>query len=70
MRQKAIAVNLICDNEYGEGSIAIKERFEKDNYLFKLDCLQDWIDLLEVEYRKTWEEYGKELKKLIKKEDK
>ena len=50
--------------------IAGKERFEKDNYLFKLDCLQDWIDLLEVEYRKTWEEYGKGLKKLIKKEDK
>ena len=67
MSQKTIAVNLISDNEYGEGTIKIKEKFEDDNYLFKLDCLKDWIDLLDLEYRKTWELYGKELKKLIKK---
>ena len=67
MSQKTIAVNLISDNEYGEGSIAIKDRFENDSYLFKLDCLQDWIDLLDREYRKTWKLYGKELNKLIKK---
>ena len=66
MRQKTIAVNLISDNEYGEGSIAIKKRFANDSYLFKLDCLQDWIDLLDREYKKTWKQYGKELKKLIK----
>ena len=69
MRQKTIAVNLISDNEYGEGSIAIKDRFENDSYLFKLDCLQDWIDLLDREYRKTWKLYGKELNKLIKKKE-
>ena len=67
MSQKTIAVNLISDNEYGEGTIKIKDKFEDDNYLFKLDCLKDWIDLLDLEYRKTWELYGKELKKLIKK---
>ena len=70
MRQKTIAINLISHNEYGEGSIAIKDRFASDNYLFQLDCLQDWIDLLDLEYRKTWKLYGKELKKLIKKEGK
>ena len=67
MGQKTIAVNLISDNEYGEGTIKIKERFASDSYLFKLDCLQDWIDLLDLEYRKTWKLYGKELKKLIPK---
>ena len=66
MNQKTIAVNLISDNEYGEGSIAIKKRFANDSYLFKLDCLQDWIDLLDREYKNTWKQYGKELKKLIK----
>ncbi|SVC19968.1 uncharacterized protein METZ01_LOCUS272822 [marine metagenome] len=67
MRQKTIAINLISHNEYGEGSITIKDRFANDSYLFKLDCLQDWIDLLDLEYRKTWKLYGKELKKLIPK---
>ena len=66
MNQKTIAVDLISDNEYGEGSIAIKKRFANDSYLFKLDCLKDWIDLLDREYKKTWKQYGKELKKLIK----
>ena len=66
MNQKTIAVKLISDNEYGEGSIAIKKRSANDSYLFKLDCLQDWIDLLDREYKKTWKQYGKELKKLIK----
>ena len=67
MRQKTIAINLISHNEYGEGTIKIKDKFADDNYLFKLDCLKDWIELLDAEYRKTWKLYGKELKKLIPK---
>ena len=67
MRHKTIAINLISHNEYGVGTIKIKDRFANDNYLFKLDCLKDWIELLDLEYRKTWKLYGKELKKLIPK---
>jgi hypothetical protein len=67
MRHKTIAINLISHNEYGEGTINIKDRFANDNYLFKLDCLKDWIELLDLEYRKTWKQYGKELKKLVNK---
>jgi len=69
MKQKTIAINLISHNEFGEGTIKIKDKFADDNYLFKLDCLQDWIDLLDLEYRKTWKLYGKELNKLIKKKE-
>ena len=43
-------VLLLCDNESGEGYIKMEDYFLKKGPLFKMDCIQDWIEELQETY--------------------
>ena len=45
-----IAIELIADFDSGEGSISIRQEFEQENTLMKLDLLKDWIAQIQTEY--------------------
>lgn len=44
-----------CD-EFGEGTIALSQRFLDEPNLFKADVISDWLSLLTSEYNKILEE--------------
>ena len=51
-------VLLLCDNEDGEGYVKMEDYFVKKSALFKMDCIEDWIDELQETYEQlkpVWE---------------
>ena len=51
-------VLLLCDNEDGEGYVKMEDYFVKKSVLFKMDCIEDWIDELQETYEQlkpVWE---------------
>ena len=60
---KFIAINLHADCFNGEGSIKIKDNFQKLNTLLKCDLLQDWKVEITNLYNEALQVWGEELKK-------
>ena len=57
-------VLLLCDNESGEGYIKMEDYFLKQPPLFKMDCIQDWIQGLQETYEELKPVWEDELKNM------
>ena len=56
---------LLCDNETGQGYVKFEDYFLNKSTLFRLDCLQDFIEQLQDTYNElipVWEAELEELR--------